>query len=35
MPELLVGTLLPDLGEAQGPEEGDDLPRLERGQLAH
>jgi hypothetical protein len=35
MAKLLVGTLLPNLSEAQGPEKGDDLSRLERGQLAH
>jgi hypothetical protein len=35
MTELLVGALLPNLGEAQCLEEVDDLPRLERGQLAH
>ena len=28
MPELLVGTLLPNLREAQGAEKADDLPRV-------
>ena len=28
MAELLVGTFLPNLGEAQSPEKGDDLSRL-------
>jgi len=33
MAKLLVGTLLPDLGETQAPEKGDDLPRLSVGSL--
>jgi hypothetical protein len=34
-PILLVGTSLPNLSEAEPLEEGNHLPRLERGQVAH